>query len=617
MHTAMQRLGGGVLATLLLLAFTATPADASHFRFSKIECVPTGVAGEVSCDVTIGYRTAFFFGSTTPAIGTTFSAEIMQWGDGTRSTITPAVTSVSPAQGIMITSATLTHTYAASGSYAVGFESCCRISPLRNRRGQDYSVFSTIDVDVSAANSIDPTPVTSVAPVTGFPKSETAGTAARITLPVNDPDGESLACRLATDAEAGGGPSPAGMTVNPDCTIDWDNAALLNGLYTVQILIQELDGAGSPSGNRTVVDFILNLGVDTGTAPQCTFDVASPYVVTVGSAVSFAVTGTDADAGDTIELSAVTVPSFGTMSPTLPISGAAPQASTFSGTAPATPGQAFATYSVTDDAGNTANCDLTVQYVPVSTGLTCSKTTLLAFGDFDIDGDDATYGEFAELTNGEEADVDLTTCSFATFDPLTEQVIYTAPASGSVPALSSYVFATMGGDQTIPGGSIADGAVGPDRPGALVLLEGTTTVGATVQAVLPNVVAGLVYRNEDDVYAAVGGGASAAQRQAFLAAFSQPVAGEDEAREADVTVAVAPNPFRGRTTVTVGVSDAADVRVAVFDALGREVALLADAPFGVGRHDVVFDARDLPAGVYVVRAQVGAEARTTRVTVAR
>ena len=616
MRTAIQRLGGGLVAALLLLAFTSTPADASHFRFSKIECVPTGTAGEVSCDVTIGYRTGFFFGST-PAIGTTFSAEVMRWGDGTFDTIRPSVRSVSPAQGIMIVSATLTHTYANSGSYEVGFQSCCRIAPLNNRRNQNYRIYSTIEVDASAANAIDPNPVTSVAPVTGFPQSETAGTPARITLPANDPDGESLACRLATDIEAGGGPSPAGMTVNPDCTIDWDNASLATGLYTVQVQIEELDGGGSPSGNRTVVDFILNLGVDTGTAPQCTFDVASPYVVNVGGAVSFTVTGADADAGDTIELSAVTVPAFGTMSPSLPITGAAPQASTFSGTAPATPGQAFATYSVTDDAGNTANCDLTVQYVPVTTGLTCSKATLLAFGDYDIDGNDADYGEFAELANGEEDDVDLTTCSFATFDPLTEQVIYTAPATGSVSALSSYYFASMNGDQPIPAGSISDGPVGPDRPGALVLLEGATSVGATVQDVLPNVVAGLVYRNEDDVYAAMGGGASPAQRDAFLAAFGQAVAGEDEAREVDVTVAVAPNPLRGQATVTFSVSAAADVRVSVYDALGREVALLADAPLAIGEHDVTFDARDLPAGVYVIRAQVGAEARTTRVTVAR
>lgn len=260
-----------------------------------------------------------------------------------------------------------------------------------------------------------------------------------------------------------------------------------------------------------------------------------------------------------------------------------------------------------------------------STGpLSCSQDRLLAFGDFDIDGNDPTYGEFAEVTNGEDQEVDLTACSFATFNPLTERVIYTAPVTGAVNAASSYVFASQNGDQMLPLGSIADGSVGDDQPGALVLLTGTTSVGASVADVLPNVVAGLVYRAEDDVYAAMSGGGTsttrADQRAAFLAALArlgQSVANEDVVNGIDLAVAAAPNPMRARTTVSFGVAEAADVRVAVYDALGREVALLAEAPYASGRHELTFEARDLPAGIYVVRAIVGAEARTARVTITR
>ena len=258
------------------------------------------------------------------------------------------------------------------------------------------------------------------------------------------------------------------------------------------------------------------------------------------------------------------------------------------------------------------------------TNLACSKDATLAFGDFDIDGNDPTYGEFAEVKNSEGLDVDLTACSFATFDPLTEKVIYTTPATGTVSATSSYVFASQNGDQAIPLGSIADGPVGPDRPGALVLLEGTTSVGSSVGDVLSSVVAGLVYRNEDDVFAAMSGGGTATsreeQRAAFLAALArlgQPVADEGDVHGIDLDVAAAPNPLRDRTTVSFGVAAATDVRVAVYDPLGREVALLAEAPYSAGRHEVTFEARDLPAGVYVIRAIVGSDARTARVTITR
>ena len=63
---------------------------------------------------------------------------------------------------------------------------------------------------------------------------------------------------------------------------------------------------------------------------------------------------------------------------------------------------------------------------------------------------------------------------------------------------------------------------------------------------------------------------------------------------------VAPNPSAGRATVSFGVPEPQAVRVAVYDALGREVVVLADAPFVAGQHTVPFD-RALPAGVYVVR----------------
>ena len=72
--------------------------------------------------------------------------------------------------------------------------------------------------------------------------------------------------------------------------------------------------------------------------------------------------------------------------------------------------------------------------------------------------------------------------------------------------------------------------------------------------------------------------------------------------EAFVLGAAYPNPTDGRVVVPVALSEAAEVRVAVYDVLGREVAVPHDGRLGAGAHRVRFDASTLPAGVYVVRA---------------
>ncbi|HEX8385162.1 MAG TPA: T9SS type A sorting domain-containing protein, partial [Rubricoccaceae bacterium] len=79
-----------------------------------------------------------------------------------------------------------------------------------------------------------------------------------------------------------------------------------------------------------------------------------------------------------------------------------------------------------------------------------------------------------------------------------------------------------------------------------------------------------------------------------------------------------PNPARGEVTLRWGLPQAGPVDVRVYDLLGREVARLADGePGEAGWHESEWDARSLASGVYIVRLQVGGEARTRRVTVLR
>ncbi|MCF7811151.1 choice-of-anchor D domain-containing protein [bacterium] len=62
-----------------------------------------------------------------------------------------------------------------------------------------------------------------------------------------------------------------------------------------------------------------------------------------------------------------------------------------------------------------------------------------------------------------------------------------------------------------------------------------------------------------------------------------------------------PNPFNARTTVKFGLPAPGDVNVTVWDMHGRHVANLAAGYHAAGRFEVVWDAGQIPTGVYVIR----------------
>jgi hypothetical protein len=83
-----------------------------------------------------------------------------------------------------------------------------------------------------------------------------------------------------------------------------------------------------------------------------------------------------------------------------------------------------------------------------------------------------------------------------------------------------------------------------------------------------------------------------------------------------------PNPTPGAATVGFALPEASDVRLAVYDAVGRRVATLADGRYEAGRHELRWDGRSgaglrLASGLYLVRLEAGAQTRTSRLTVVR
>jgi hypothetical protein len=78
-----------------------------------------------------------------------------------------------------------------------------------------------------------------------------------------------------------------------------------------------------------------------------------------------------------------------------------------------------------------------------------------------------------------------------------------------------------------------------------------------------------------------------------------------------------PNPSAGRVTLPFALPEAQPVRLAVYDVLGREVAVLVDGEVEAGRHEAVLGAAALPSGVYVVQMTAGERTLTQRLTLVR
>lgn len=66
-----------------------------------------------------------------------------------------------------------------------------------------------------------------------------------------------------------------------------------------------------------------------------------------------------------------------------------------------------------------------------------------------------------------------------------------------------------------------------------------------------------------------------------------------------------PNPFNASTTIRYYIPAAAKVQLELFDLTGRSVALLVDEERSAGWHRVVFEATNLPSGLYFYRIRVG------------
>ena len=75
-----------------------------------------------------------------------------------------------------------------------------------------------------------------------------------------------------------------------------------------------------------------------------------------------------------------------------------------------------------------------------------------------------------------------------------------------------------------------------------------------------------------------------------------------------------PNPFNPTTVIPVEIGTAQNVRLVVYDLLGRSVQTLVDGELSAGRHEFTFQAGHLATGVYLVRLEAAGVVQTQRIT---
>ncbi|MBU6399044.1 MAG: HYR domain-containing protein [Verrucomicrobia bacterium] len=354
-------LGGALVCSPL-----AGWAQNYHFRGASIAWEPTPTPGQVVFHITYAARLSqSSVPATTNAIGGTYPTGEYFFVDYQNNPFAEAplqvkVVAVNFNEDWYEGTADIANTYFGAGPYLAGIFGANffqtgngRILNLYNRSGANYVVQTSVSPTTG-----NHSPTNSLPLVVYIPQSASNTFA----VPATDPDGDRVRWRLSTDAEAGGGPSPPNLTVNPtNGVVTWNDAGLTLGNYTAQVVIEDLDSKGNVQ-TQNPVDFVLTLV--SNTVPSVIASPTNVFNTAPGVAVTFLVTGTNADLGDNVTLTAGGLPATALLSPALPQTGAASVGSTFFWTPGfADLGTHTVTFTATDSTGLQSSTTVTINVV--------------------------------------------------------------------------------------------------------------------------------------------------------------------------------------------------------------------------------------------------------------
>lgn len=78
-----------------------------------------------------------------------------------------------------------------------------------------------------------------------------------------------------------------------------------------------------------------------------------------------------------------------------------------------------------------------------------------------------------------------------------------------------------------------------------------------------------------------------------------------------------PNPFNPSTNISFDLPSSSKVRIEVFDITGRLVSVLTNQVYEAGSHQVVFNAKGLATGTYIVKANLAGTVKTQTITLVK
>ncbi|NUM68048.1 T9SS type A sorting domain-containing protein [candidate division KSB1 bacterium] len=73
-----------------------------------------------------------------------------------------------------------------------------------------------------------------------------------------------------------------------------------------------------------------------------------------------------------------------------------------------------------------------------------------------------------------------------------------------------------------------------------------------------------------------------------------------------------PNPFNPSTSIAFALAKTGEVRLEIYNALGQRLATLVNGKLPAGQHQVVWDAQNVPSGIYFYKLEAGAYQQTRK-----
>ncbi len=381
-----------ILMLSMLLVLKPEGAQASHFRYGHLtwqRISPTGNNVRLTL-VNAFRRQAVQYPGTAPdgfvAVGDIINEDVgstvMFFGDGnTTSVLQYKVISIDVANDWFLaqalepgssTKTTIDHTYASATNggapWLAEIFSCCRTGVEVNNPNGNYRV-STL-VELASGNA---SPVSGLPAIVNLPQD----VAATFFVPAADADpNTSITWRLATASEAGGTfNQPTGLTINSATgLVTWNTLvnAVLGGLYSCQVIIEDHNATTGALKTQVAVDFLIFITTQTN---ACAGDLPPYFVnplsigiptcglvynIIEGLHLSFITTAADPDAGNVVTLNSGGGPAGSTFTPNLPTTGN-PVSSTFDWTpGVGTAGAYIVTFTATDSCGLQALCSSTI-----------------------------------------------------------------------------------------------------------------------------------------------------------------------------------------------------------------------------------------------------------------